>query len=1613
MFKKLKGSLVAALTLAAITSLSLMGAIPEVETDAPRRSTTHGEVTKFRQFARDSVLYERTSTGEITDVFINDQVSIAQIVEIVKDSTSSGDNVYFAPGTYTVPDDSTITVPSGVHVWGYSSDMDSVLFVGDGSDPAASPDTLAVFTIPDHAVNSSIHGITIDANMQTSPNNFVVGINVGQRDTSIVIENCYFKNAHAGVYVDDTFWDGVQNGSVINMTVRDNIFQLHDIDADEDAYGIYFDASKGKVITFENNYFWTDTSGGTSSGIGNTGFGAAIYAAHVGVGEPYIIIKGNNFINIDSGDSEQWEWDTYGVYIKYGPTGDAAIQVNENHFDNVRGVCLYTEDTRTRFTNNSLHVGYIGVVLAGDAQNMTVTGNVIDATEGSGILISDARGVSIGDNVFRGTGASPESTHHDSYITLKNFSGGAESIENIEIDGNQFVAATPPVYGIYFDANGGTINDIDVGDNVWEADTVFAGPDRLTSVREYPIFNRNAFSGEITEAWVSDRLTVPEIEAVIDTLNANSGGTMYIQPGDYVLPASGSGQTIDLKSNVNLVGMVMEDQELNPIAGGANFRIIGGVSGSPKAVFSINGQENIRLENLFIDANYDSAAADSVNHYGVRIYGSTNQNIIIERNEFKRCTHGVIVENGAVVYLLKIRDNRFVPQLVVGDEWRAYSVFTHTGATATGAVVSGNTMVATGATTQSGNAIYWGTDHGKIMGNYINNYDTGIGVLILAGAAHNTVSDNTFRNVAGDNISVRGTHTIVSGNNSFNSGDQGIVVEDTEWAVVSGNAVDSARTPGIRVLNSKNVTITGNTVRWSGYDASILDSRQALIALSNRDDDAPRELITDVTIVGNVLYSDTSTTLYGISFDSLDVVTNVFVGDDNIITGPATLIGGPGLDRETGVRIPNQLLIHTNPYSPSYYSRVLGGNSDAGTASDAEGGPGVVITSNGNNVFVAYASKDVDATNGDLLYGQWNKDAKTFTVTDLVMDAGYNSGGGNTLFRANGISAVIDNGDNIHVFYHRAKVFGGPNNMIHTYWQSGWNSEGTGVAALPTGASHKGDIMSMGEWSGNKNAVIQADGDTMHVAYIMDSLFVSAPDSICIVNGETGSWTEVNIDEVESVRYIALAIDSGDSLHYAAIENVWPAGVDTLKYWKSTDSGVTWGSAENVYEFGTGGVWGAHGTVAVVCDSNRDTWIAFVDASDKKLRVANDTSGTWEVEIADSNEVSAGLTTVNPLDINITSQDVVRVFYYVNPETEHKHLNMAESSADGWVVYSQIDDWHGSGTAVKAVHDSDDNWFVMHNELTTAADVQGTVGRDMYKLTTNYDTYLKSGMLYYDTYVRDIVFFNGSAWETLATYTEFQDSVSVLRNRIENDTEVISFTMNSDTLKSTELYIAGELHSSGQWTMADPESLHVLDQTGVGRGFWVLGAAASATPCTVRVGNRLYDIDTGTVTGSVWDTLYIDPSASADTTVFSDDYVVGLFRFQEIGAGDTRNSNVGIIDVWDNFGKPFTITGIRANWYTWDAETNIDIEIHKISPSTMWSYDAAGATLPTPAHNMDSDFSSNPDNLETDDYHSWYRRGLDIDVDPSLGEGILIRIVSLTTGEVPFINGTLHLEIKD
>jgi parallel beta-helix repeat protein len=556
-------------------------------------------------------------------------------------------------------------------------------------------------------------------------------------------------------------------------------------------------------------------------------------------------------------------------------SGKDNLKIALNRIQGNRGYGIYANNTEGMYIDNLIiNPTLDGVHIVGPGSQ--VQGNYIEGAKRNPINVLNARDASITDNVMKSVvGLKVHSFHNwlpDSQMALIRI--GSESASdtciNILVDNNNTIEshvntrlAINVPYFLY--VTGENTEDIKVGqgNKCSSCDTFIGGPKRTMALVDFPYYERD-INGKVVIAYVDTTMTVAEIDATIDTVAAYGGGTVYARPGLYVLP---NNDRIDLESGVIFEGINMGDDV-------AEFRV---PSNGENSVFYINGKNDITIRNIFMDANVANQT-DNLS-YGIEI-ANTCERITIEKCRFQKASHGIRMAANADITEFKILNNRFVTQ-TQNVSANNYAIFTPTDVTAVwGAEIRGNKINGKFGSPDTNNAgggaaIYWAGPYAKITNNTINGYNTanrgGIGVLLHPQAHHTVVSSNTFYDVNGDNISVRAEHCVIEENTISQSGDQGIVVEDTDWAVVSNNAIDSCLTAGIRLLNASHIELNGNTVRKSGYatnrpqkpDVKLI--RRALISLSNRSDTDPDdELISDIVLSDNILFSDSTGTLYGI-----------------------------------------------------------------------------------------------------------------------------------------------------------------------------------------------------------------------------------------------------------------------------------------------------------------------------------------------------------------------------------------------------------------------------------------------------------------------------------------------------------------------------------------------------------------------------------------------------------------------------------------------------------------------------------------------------------------------------------------------------------------------------
>lgn len=336
---------------------------------------------------------------------------------------------------------------------------------------------------------------------------------------------------------------------------------------------------------------------------------------------------------------------------------------------------------------------------------------------------------------------------------------------------------------------------------------------------------------------------------------------------------------------------------------GCNVSILRSVDGSaPPLMLNFYGDDSVVIEDMGFDGNFSHRNLDAGSGgFDAKLINiSRSHQVRIERCLFRDMTHGVvIVSSGNVVSSdVTIRDCTFVMQSRLfarpdGTHVPAFGVLVSTNGgaavTVSGCTFTGGADDPTGLSPGSC-AISMGGDGFEITGNTFTDYhhgNGGIAIHLAESSSNGIVRDNVMTRCGGDNLSIRGTDHLVTGNRIYQSDDQGIACENAQRCTFTANRVDSTRTAAIRVLNSVSCAFHDNFTKDPG--SPIGGPRVGAMACShyhirnNRDTDL--QAISDIRIDGATMTTTNGSTAYGIyvgTFGTHDHVSDVLLGAGNV-----------------------------------------------------------------------------------------------------------------------------------------------------------------------------------------------------------------------------------------------------------------------------------------------------------------------------------------------------------------------------------------------------------------------------------------------------------------------------------------------------------------------------------------------------------------------------------------------------------------------------------------------------------------------------------------------------------------------------------------------------------
>jgi hypothetical protein len=749
-------------------------------------------------------------------------------------------------------------------------------------------DTVPIFRFLD-GTDMGIHNLTIDANMQITPSNILTGINIGgDRDTTIIIENCIFKRAHIAIHASNKPSNNVS--ALHGAYIRNNVFFLQDVDADEDAHGIRLGGTNGSVgyhVDIRNNNF----SGG-KAGAGVTGKSYSIFVYGWNSYNP-LYIRDNYFNNVLHGDVFDADAQMY-INIETQISGGTHSVIDGNFLAStlLANRMIYLSGGRHRVTNNVMYDGKHAIQM-NEGTATTIRGNVFDTMKRSPIWIESTDATTIMGNVFTHSGELEGGAPGDeSLIKITGDASENKHPEQIVITGNTSFSTNPTRtadYAVYVDENGGIARGIFVANNNWSgADSVFGGPDRVTALApdRHPLYISD-HDGRITEATVFPSITEVELRTVLeDTLAVYPGSKLYLSPGTYTITA---GNPLVIPDGVHVYGMNADSTVV----------INDNTAVADRAVFLFDGVNNSGVHDLTIDGNYlDDGNATQ----GVLIDPLTPavNNVEITNCTMINVTHGISVTTGNV-YGALIESNKIFPQETDIDDV-AYGIHAPLAAILHNATIQNNyfsrselTVDALGA----GAAILMENGSNiQILGNEIDSFRIGqsayyasisggygidMGTLGLADRV--LISNNVFRLVGTTAIRFSG-----------------------EVGAVTNNVIDFVTGAAINIAGSKKTTVGGNEINWP-YLGILVDGTGNNVNVTNNDispfgssfvihDSLSTGIavwgsMTNVLLDGNSMYAK-STGDYGIYLggDAGDICIGNYLVND-ALNPSVTDLGGP------------------------------------------------------------------------------------------------------------------------------------------------------------------------------------------------------------------------------------------------------------------------------------------------------------------------------------------------------------------------------------------------------------------------------------------------------------------------------------------------------------------------------------------------------------------------------------------------------------------------------------------------------------------------------------------------------------------------------------------------
>ena len=531
------------------------------------------------------------------------------------------------------------------------------------------------------------------------------------------------------------------------------------------------------------------------------------------------------------------------------------------------------DETVLDFANATGHAGALSeaaIVITSD--DVTIKGLDInaDSTQEAGVLLRDTSvggsldNIDVSNNFIHGQ--SDDAIFGHGIETSNRFD--SQDYTNVTASGNE-------IYDVLGDGiRAGKVSGLDILDNGFDA------------IGETAINVSDSSDVNILRNWIENTLLKGIFVSTSTATVVDSN--MIDLTGDDAIEATDS------------LGIEITNNEIGTTGGADNIDGEGiDVNGSANAIITGNTVTETTSNGISVNPSNGSVIASNtitnVGTNGIYVLGSDNVTVgganVSDGNTIDGAQTGIRVEDSDDVSVQNNDiDNTDGDGIVVGSDSDTASILN-------------NIVTAAGG---NGVSVSGGSDDATVDDNTISDVD-GYGIVVEAGAL--SVSGNTIDTTGDDAVQVSDSEGVqivenVIGTNGAedNIGGEGIDVNNSDDANISGNTVEETVLNGISVNPSDNVVISGNTISNVGGDGiNVLDGINAKIednTIDNASDDG-------IDVDGNDGVLIKKNTITNVGSDGIEIAD---LADGEVINNEITGAGSDGIDGDDLTNI----LIHKN-----------------------------------------------------------------------------------------------------------------------------------------------------------------------------------------------------------------------------------------------------------------------------------------------------------------------------------------------------------------------------------------------------------------------------------------------------------------------------------------------------------------------------------------------------------------------------------------------------------------------------------------------------------------------------------------------------------------------------